>query len=95
MSWTRDTFRELIKSGAGLHVCVVQTNSRHSHRHDIHIDKFQTVCTKQKDGYCDYEYFDEQMVNHMKDVVPWWLGERLKDIGEAMTKYPPERGPKF
>ena len=32
----RDTFRELVKSGSGLHVCVVQAASRMSHRHDIH-----------------------------------------------------------
>jgi hypothetical protein len=91
----RDTFRELIKSGSGLHVCVTQSGSRSTHKHDIHIDKFQTVCTKQDDGYCDYEYIDSNMVDHMKDVVPWWIGERVREIGEAMAKYPPPRGPKY
>ncbi len=91
----RDSFRELIKAGPGLHVCITQTAARNTHLHDIHIDKFQTVCTRKSDGYCTYEYFDSQMVAHMKDVIPWWLGERAKDLGELLKEYPPERGPKF
>lgn len=91
----RDSFREIITSGEGLHVCVVQPNSRGSHKHDIHIDKFQTICKKQTDGYCDYSYLDSNMVNHMKDVIPWWIGERLKEVGKAIADHPPERGPKF
>lgn len=91
----RDTFRELIKSGPGLHVCVVQKDSRETHKHDIHIDKHQTVCTKQEDGFCDYTYLNEQMYDHMKDVVPWWIGERMKELGKTMEKYPPPRGSKL
>ena len=89
----RDTFRELVKSGSGLHVCVTQAASRMSHRHDIHIDKFQTICQKQTDGYCDYAYLNDNMYNHMKDVVPWWVGERAKDLGKIIGETPPERGP--
>lgn len=91
----RDTFRELIKSGPGLHVCVTQAASRSSHLHDIHIDKHQTVCTKQEDGFCNYSYLDKNMYNHMKDVVPWWVGERMKELGKIIAEHPPERGPKF
>jgi hypothetical protein len=91
----RDTFRELIKSGPGLHVCVVQTDSRGTHKHDIHIDKYQTVCTRKEDGFCDYKYLDKNMANHMKDVVPWWIGERLKELGKIIAEHPPERGPKI
>jgi len=91
----RDSFRELITSGAGLHVCVTQPAARNTHKHDIHIDKFQTVCTKQSDGFCDYKYLDSNMVDHMKDVVPWWIGERLKELGKIMAEHPPERGPKI
>jgi hypothetical protein len=91
----RDTFRELIKSGPGLHVCVTQSASRSSHLHDMHIDKFQTVCTKKSDGYCDYAYLDSNMYNHMKDVVPWWVGERMKELGKIIAEHPPERGPKY
>lgn len=91
----RDTFRELITAGPGLHVCITQTAARETNPHDIHIDKFQTVCKRKADGFCDYEYFDKQMVEHMKDVVPWWLGERLKEVGKVIAEHPPERGPKY
>lgn len=91
----RDTFRELIKKGPGLHVCVVQKDSRETHKHDIHIDKHQTICTKQEDGFCNYEYLNDQMADHMKDVVPWWIGERMKELGKMMEKYPPPKGPKL
>ncbi len=91
----RDSFRELVKAGSGLHVCVVQASSRLSHKHDIHIDKFQTICEKQSDGYCDYAYLNTNMFNHMKDVVPWWVGERAKEVGKIIAEHPPERGPKI
>lgn len=96
----RDCFRELITSGPGLHVCVVQTSSRQTHRHDIHIDKFQTVCKKQDNGYCDYKYWNGNFVNHMKDVIPWVatevvpkkIGESVRDFGERESK---GHGPKW
>ncbi len=82
----RDCFRELITSGSGLHVCVVRTASRNSHWHDIHIDKYQAICTRKEDGFCDYHYLNSNFVDHMKDVVPWWVGERAKEAGKAVGK---------
>ena len=80
----RDCFRELITAGSGLHVCVVRTASRPTHRHDIHIDRFQAICTRKDNGFCDYQYFNSNFVDHMKDVLPWWLGERAKGAGKAV-----------
>jgi hypothetical protein len=77
----RDTYRELITAGPGLHVCITQVgNSLSDFPHDIHIDKFQTICKRKTDGFCDYSYVDMQMVNHMRHVIPWWIGERFKNL---------------
>src|SRR5262249_37467162 len=50
----RDTYRELITAGPGLHVCITQKDQRSNPKypHDIHIDKFQTVCERGADGKC-------------------------------------------
>ena len=96
----RDCFREIITAGSGLHVCVVRPASRQTHHHDIHIDKFQTVCKRKEDGSCDYQYMNSNFVNHMKDVVPWFLkevapkkvGEAVREAGERESK---GHGPKW
>ncbi|MDG4594572.1 MAG: hypothetical protein P9F75_02585 [Candidatus Contendobacter sp.] len=86
----RDCFRELITSGAGLHVCVVRPASRQEHHHDIHIDKFQTVCARKADGSCDYKKLNTNFVYHMKDVVPWFLTEvapkKIEEAAKAVGK---------
>ncbi|MGB2682930.1 MAG: hypothetical protein WBE39_16650 [Candidatus Competibacter sp.] len=90
----RDCFREIVTAGSGLHVCVVRPDARQTHRHDIHIDKHQAVCTRKTDGFCDYHYLNTNFVNHMKDVVPWFLTdvapkkirEAAKAVGEAAEK---------
>lgn len=82
----RDCFRELISGGSGLHVCVVRPASRQTHHHDIHIDKFQTVCARKADGSCDYQYLNTNFVNHMKDVVPWFLTDVAPKKIEEATK---------
>lgn len=95
----RDCFRELITAGSGLHVCVVRPDARQTHRHDIHIDKHQTICTRKTDGFCEYSYLNTNFLNHMKDVVPWFLTDVVpakaeeaakaaaKATGEAARKY--------
>jgi hypothetical protein len=89
----RDCFRELITAGEGLHVCITRKDARGTENHDIHIDKYQVVCTKKR-GYCDYKYFDQNFVDHIKDVIPWWLDKKLKELPTPEFK-PPERGPKW
>jgi hypothetical protein len=86
----RDCFREIITAGAGLHVCVVRTAERQTHRHDIHIDKHQTICTRKTDGFCDYHYLNTNFKDHMKDVVPWFLKEvvpqKIEEAAKAVGK---------
>jgi len=72
-----DTFREIIKAGPGLHVCIVPKADRASHVHGIHIDKFQVICTRDAKGMCDYSYFNWQFYDHMKDATPWVLKEKV------------------
>lgn len=72
-----DTFREIIKSGPGLHVCIVPPGSRTQHSHGIHIDKYQVICTREPSGKCDYSYANWQFYDHMKDALPWVLKEKV------------------
>jgi len=86
----RDTFRELVTSGPGLHVCVTQPASRATEFHDIHIDQFQVVCTKEEDGKCNYKYVRDRdafgnFVGHMSDVIPWLAEKAMKTVGEAVA----------
>jgi hypothetical protein len=78
----RDTFRELVQGGPGLHVCVTQPAARGTDYHDIHIDRLQMVCTKDN-GKCDYHYVNSKdalgnFVGHMSDVIPWLVEETMK-----------------
>jgi hypothetical protein len=86
----RDTYRELIKSGPGLHVCITQKDSRgDEHPHGIHIDKFQTVCERKSDGKCDYKLTKNTFM-HMKDATPWWLGDKLRKLDYTPALKPGE-----
>lgn len=82
----RDCYREIIKSGPGLHVCITQKAARATNQLDIHIDQFQAVCTRMTNGQCDPAWFNTNTAKHMYDVVPWWLGEQLHKVGEAARK---------
>jgi hypothetical protein len=72
-----DTFRELIKSGPGLHVCIMPPGHASSDVHGIHIDKWQVVCERKSDGKCDYSYFNTQFYEHMKDATPWYINKKI------------------
>jgi hypothetical protein len=98
----RDSFRELVKTGPGLHVCITQPQARikvgdDAVPYDIHIDKFQVVCSKLPDGRCNYATVSqgaaENMKDHMKEAVPWMLDDyrkkaekRLKDEADKYKK---------
>jgi len=86
----RDSFRELIKHGPGLHVCISQCQARADHNHDIHIDKFQTVCQKVAGRFCNYVVADKEaaknMEEHMKEAIPWMLGEARKAAEKRAEK---------
>ena len=76
----RDCYRELIKSGPGLHVCVTRRADRATLLHDIHIDKFQQVCSPKANGECDYDYANLNSLRHMKDAAPWWIEKKLHKV---------------
>jgi hypothetical protein len=94
----RDCFREIVKTGCGLHVCITQPQARVKTDvpHDIHIDKFQVVCTKLLGtGKCNYATVTKEagqnIKDHMKEVIPWMLDKTRKDaekkIKEEIEKY--------
>jgi hypothetical protein len=90
----RDTFRELVQQGPGLHVCVTQPAARNSEFHDIHIDRFQMVCTKQENGKCNYHYVSSRaalgnFAGHMGDVIPWLVEETMKKTIGPNGEMPP------
>jgi len=79
----RDCFRELIKAGPGLHICIAQKGVRENTSHNIHIDKYQMVCDREEDGGCNYEFFSSEDAisnawGHYRDVIPWWLKKNIK-----------------
>jgi hypothetical protein len=80
----RDCFREIITSGPGLHVCVTRTASRPVTPYEIHIDKFQQVCTCKEDGQCNYKYLNENSLKHMWDATPWWLGQKKQEVEQKV-----------
>jgi hypothetical protein len=84
----RISFRELITAGPGLHVCITETAARGAdHPHDIHIDKFQTVCEREAAGTCSTKVASAGAAynfgRHMWDVVPWWIGKTAKELKDA------------
>lgn len=80
----RETFRELITTGPGLHVCVTEPAARADKLHDIHIDRYQMVCKRMIGGYCDYVLDNlsaaENAYRHNKDAIPWWLEDLKKRL---------------
>lgn len=80
----RDCFRELVKTGPGLHICITQPQARVKGNvpHDIHIDRFQVVCTK-VNGFCNFAQASagaaENFKEHMKEAIPWMVGEVRKN----------------
>ena len=88
----RDTFREIIKQGPGLHVCITQPAHRHLDLHDIHIDAFQMVCEKMLGGKCNYlnsvteKTGRANTVGHMKEAIPWMVGDYYKKIKKKISE---------
>lgn len=80
----KDCFRELVSGGAGLHVCITRPAARATERHDIHIDRYQVVCSRLPDGHCNYAVATpgavQNMSDHMKEAIPWMLGEERKKV---------------
>lgn len=81
----RDTFREIIKQGPGLHVCVTIPTHRHLELHDIHIDAYQVVCEKMEDGKCNYvspltgKAARANGIGHLREAIPWSIKNFIKE----------------
>jgi hypothetical protein len=86
----RNCYREIITAGPGLHVCITEKASRgDANPLDIHIDRFQAVCTRQSDGFCDTALITTNTLMHLKDSIPWWLGvqkDKLLEGGKMTLK---------
>ena len=72
----RESFREIVKAGEGLHICITEPANRRDTHCDLHIDDFQQgqVCF---DGLC-VPLIDRQTAEHVKSVGPW-LAREAKD----------------
>lgn len=80
----RDCFREIIKVGRGLHLCVARQNYDPANEDtfdDFHVDEWQVPSTRQADGFCDYHYASEGFVKHIKEAAPWWVSDKKEKAG--------------
>lgn len=84
----RDSWREIVKSGPGLHICVTNANGRARSDEkypasDFHIDEIQQgqFCSN---GVC-IPLVNGQTIGHLKTVGPWLL----KQPGEFLKKHSP------
>jgi hypothetical protein len=72
----RDSFREIVKQGEGLHICITQPAKRATEPCDLHIDNVQQgqVCS---DGFC-IPLVNGQTIEHLRTVAPWLASEAKK-----------------
>ena len=79
----RDSFREIVKAGEGLHICITQPANRGDTPCDLHIDETQQgqVCF---DGFC-VPLINRQTGEHVRQVGPW-LVKDTKDKVVDWTK---------
>ena len=65
----RDSFREIVKQGPGLHICIAEPAVRSTTSCDLHIDQVQQgqVCSK---GSC-VPLLNGQTIEHLRTVGPW------------------------
>jgi hypothetical protein len=74
----RDSFREMVRQGPGLHICISQPPVRSTHPCDLHIDEIQQgqMCSG---GYC-FPLVNGQTVGHLITVGPFLVDEAKKHI---------------
>lgn len=72
----RDSFREIVKQGPGLHICIAQPAVRATTTCDLHIDEIQQgqVCSQ---GIC-IPILNGQTIDHLRTVGPW-LAQKAKE----------------
>ncbi len=76
----RDTFREIVKQGPGLHICIPQAAAPSSTLCDLHIDEIQQgqVCSR---GFC-IPIVNGQTIEHLRTVGPWLIEDAKKKFGK-------------
>ena len=76
----RDSFREMVKQGPGLHICITQPAERANQACDLHIDDIQQgqVCSR---GFC-IPLVNGQTIEHLQTVGPWLVEEARKTFGK-------------
>lgn len=77
----RDAFREIVKQGPGLHICIAKPAVRSTLSCDLHIDAIQqgSVCSK---GFC-IPLVNGQTIEHLHTVGPWLA----KQAGKLLPKF--------
>ncbi len=72
----RDSFREIVRQGPGLHICIAQPAVRATMTCDLHIDEIQQgqVCSR---GIC-VPILNGQTIDHLITVGPW-LAKKAKE----------------
>lgn len=72
----RDSFREIVSAGPGLHICITQPAQRGKLPCDLHIDQIQQgqVCSR---GVC-IPIVNGQTIEHLITVGPWLAEEAKK-----------------
>jgi hypothetical protein len=72
----RDSFREIVSQGPGLHICITQPAARAATACDLHIDEAQQgqVCAG---GFC-VPLMNGQTIEHLRTVAPWLADEAKK-----------------
>ncbi|MBI4526238.1 MAG: peptidoglycan-binding protein [Deltaproteobacteria bacterium] len=72
----RDTFREIVKQGPGLHICIPQAAAPSKTLCDLHIDDIQQgqVCSR---GFC-IPIVNGQTIEHLRTVGPWLIQDALE-----------------
>jgi hypothetical protein len=83
----RDTFREMVKMGPGLHICVTQDGHFNDTPCDCHIDETQqgSVCFN---GKC-VPTISKQTAEHVRKVGPWLIQEGEKKVVDWGKKLKP------
>jgi peptidoglycan hydrolase-like protein with peptidoglycan-binding domain len=78
----RDSFREIVKQGPGLHICITQPAARPNTACDAHIDEIQQgqVCSR---GMC-IPIINGQTIEHLETVGPWLAKEGLKALKKLL-----------
>jgi LysM repeat protein len=79
----RDSFRENVAWGPGLHICITQPAQRASEACDIHIDQYQqgSDCVA---GYCIPRVLDPRTIAHIISVGPWLTSEAKQTIRDYL-----------